>query len=150
LLQVRGPTVCAAYIAQDSEPNDWLDTGDIAIIYPDSTIAIVDRAKDAIKSGGEWIASPVLEAAAMMHTAVREAAAIAIPDPRWQERPMLVCVAEDGRDRPEDNALLSFMGEHVARWWLPDRIEWVETLPRTTTGKLDKVSLRSAFGLTDS
>jgi len=63
---------------------------------------------------------------------------------------MLVCVAEDGRDRPEDNALLSFMGEHVARWWLPDRIEWVETLPRTTTGKLDKVSLRSAFGLTDS
>lgn len=147
LLQVRGPTVCANYIADGESPSDWLETGDIAVIFPDSTMAIVDRAKDAIKSGGEWIASPVLEGAAMQHSSVREAAAIAIPDPRWQERPMLICVAAEGRDRPDDSELLSFMAGHVAKWWLPDRIEWVDALPRTTTGKLDKVALRSMFGL---
>lgn len=150
LLQVRGPTVCARYIAHEKEPADWLDTGDIAVIYPDSTVAIVDRAKDAIKSGGEWIASPVLEAAAMMHPSVREAAAIAIPDPRWQERPMLVCVAEDGQERPADAALLAVMSRQVAKWWLPEKVEWVDALPKTATGKLDKVALRSMFGLVPS
>ncbi|MEZ5687688.1 MAG: AMP-binding protein [Caenibius sp.] len=148
MLQVRGPMVCGRYLGEEGAPAEWLDTGDIAVIYPDSTVAIVDRAKDAIKSGGEWIASPVLEQAAMQHPGVREAAAIGIPDPRWQERPMLVCVGEPGVDRPDDETLKASMLEHVAKWWLPDRIAWVETLPHTPTGKLDKVALRGLMGVT--
>ncbi|MGD9665393.1 MAG: long-chain fatty acid--CoA ligase, partial [Novosphingobium sp.] len=94
------------------------------------------------------IASPVLEQAAMQHPGVREAAAIGIPDPRWQERPMLVCVGEPGVDQPDDETLRASMLEHVAKWWLPDRIAWVETLPHTPTGKLDKVALRGLMGVT--
>lgn len=150
LLQVRGPIVCGQYLGHEGDPADWLDTGDIAVIYPDSTVAIVDRAKDAIKSGGEWIASPVLEQAAMYHPAVREAAAIGMPDPRWQERPLLVCVAEPGEDRPDDEALKASMLDHVAKWWLPDRIEWANELPRTPTGKLDKLALRRKMGMVKS
>lgn len=146
-LQVRGATVCGRYLGENGVPDEWLDTGDIAVIHPDSTIAIVDRAKDAIKSGGEWIASPLLEAAAMTHPSVREAAAVAIPHPRWLERPMLVCVAREGAEKPADDALCAAMSEHVAKWWLPDRVEWVESLPRTSTGKLDKVTLRLQLGV---
>jgi acyl-CoA synthetase (AMP-forming)/AMP-acid ligase II len=146
-LQVRGSTVCGRYLGEEGEAPIWLDTGDIAIIYPDSTLAIVDRAKDAIKSGGEWIASPLLEAAAMQHAGVREAAAIGIPHPRWQERPMLVCVGKEGTDRPGDEALKACMVKHVAKWWLPDRIEWINELPRTPTGKLDKIKLREIMGV---
>lgn len=148
LLQVRGATVCGRYLGQDAAPAEWLDTGDIAVIHPDSTLAIVDRAKDAIKSGGEWIASPLLESAALQHPGVREAAAIGMPDPRWQERPMLVCAgAAEAPVRPGDAELKSVMAEHVAKWWLPDRIEWVDALPRTSTGKIDKVSLRRMMGV---
>lgn len=148
LLQVRGPTVCGRYMGQEGPGVEWLDTGDIAVIHPDSTLQIVDRAKDAIKSGGEWISSPLLEAAAMQHPAVREAAAIAIPHPRWQERPLLVCACVEGAGRPDDAALKAAMADHVAGWWLPDRIEWVDALPRTSTGKLDKVALRRIMGVT--
>lgn len=148
LLQVRGATVCGLYMDEDGPRREWLDTGDIGIIHPDATIEIVDRAKDAIKSGGEWISSPQLEAAASSHPAVREAAVIAIPDPRWQERPMLICVAEPGAaDRPNDNQLRQHMQAHVAKWWLPERIEWVDNLPKTPTGKLDKVALRKSMKL---
>jgi fatty-acyl-CoA synthase len=146
-LQVRGATVCGRYLGEAGEAPPWLDTGDIAIIYPDSTLAIVDRAKDAIKSGGEWIASPLLEAAAMTHPGVREAAAIGIPHPRWQERPLLVCVGMENMDRPNDVALKAYMADHIAKWWLPDRIEWVAELPRTSTGKLDKIKLREIMGV---
>lgn len=143
LLQVRGATVCGRYLGEEVAPREWLDTGDIAVIHPDATIEIVDRAKDAIKSGGEWISSPQLEAAASSHPAVREAAVIGIPDPRWQERPLLICVGEPAvAGRPTDDALREHMLGHVARWWLPERIEWVDSLPRTATGKLDKVTLR--------
>lgn len=150
LLQVRGPIVCGRYLGEAGDNAAWLDTGDIAVIHPDSTVAIVDRAKDAIKSGGEWIASPVLEQAAMYHPGVREAAAIGMPDPRWQERPLLVCVAEPGKERPDDEALKASMLDHVAKWWLPDRIEWANELPRTPTGKLDKLALRKEMGLVKS
>lgn len=143
LLQVRGATVCGRYLGEESPARDWLETGDIAIIHPDATIEIVDRAKDAIKSGGEWISSPQLEAAASSHPAVREAAVIGIPDPRWQERPMLICVGEpDVPERPTDDALRQHMQGHVARWWLPEQIIWTDSLPKTPTGKLDKVTLR--------
>jgi fatty-acyl-CoA synthase len=148
LLQVRGATVCGLYMGEDGSMRDWLDTGDIGVIHPDATIEIVDRAKDAIKSGGEWISSPQLEAAASSHPDVREAAVIAIPDPRWQERPLLICVAEPGSNaRPGDDELRAHMSAQVARWWLPERIEWVETLPKTPTGKLDKVALRKQMKL---
>lgn len=143
-LQVRGPTVCGRYLGEQVDMREWLDTGDIAVIYPDSTVEIVDRAKDAIKSGGEWISSPRLEAAAMSHPAVHEAAVIGIPDPRWEERPMLFCVPHPDVDRPDDNALRAHMLGHVAKWWLPERIEWVDNLPKTPTGKLDKKALRES------
>lgn len=146
LLQVRGPLVCGRYLGEARAPREWLDTGDIAVIYPDSTVEIVDRAKDAIKSGGEWISSPQLEAAAVSHPAVREAAVIAIPDPRWQERPLLVCVPEDvAMAKPDDAAIRAHMADHVAKWWLPERIEWASSLPKTPTGKLDKRNLRAQF-----
>ena len=144
-LQVRGNMVCGRYLGEPGEPREWLDTGDIAVIYPDSSMKLVDRAKDAIKSGGEWISSPELEASAVSHAAVREAAAIGIPDPRWQERPLLICVAEPGAARPGDDDLRSHMLGSVAKWWLPERIEWAEALPRTTTGKVDKRALRELY-----
>jgi acyl-CoA synthetase (AMP-forming)/AMP-acid ligase II len=149
-LQVRGATVCGRYIGERTEPTSWLDTGDIAILYPDSTIAIVDRAKDAIKSGGEWISSPQLEAAAMQHPGVSEAAAIAMPHSRWQERPLLVCVGTPNAQRPDDTTLKACMASHVAKWWLPDQIEWIDQLPRTATGKLDKATLRKIMGVDQS
>lgn len=142
-LQAAGSTVLARYLGEPPEAaRDWLDTGDLARIYPDSTFEIVDRAKDVIKSGGEWISSPQLEAAALAHPAIRAAAAIAVPHPRWQERPLLVCIAEPGAERPDDDALRAFMAQAVAKWWLPDEIRYVETLPMTATGKVNKVALR--------
>ncbi len=142
-LEAAGPTVLSRYLG---EPEDaartWLDTGDLARIYPDSTIEIVDRAKDVIKSGGEWISSPQLEAAALRHPAIRSAVAIAVPHPRWQERPMLICIAEPGMERPSDDDLRAFMAEVVAKWWLPDEIRYVDDLPMTTTGKINKLALR--------
>lgn len=148
LLQVRGATVCGRYMDEEGPVREWLDTGDIGVIHPDATIEIVDRAKDAIKSGGEWISSPQLEAAASSHPWVREAAVIAIPDPRWQERPLLICVSEPGSpDRPSDDELRQHMQSQVAKWWLPERIEWAESLPKTPTGKLDKVALRREMNL---
>ena len=95
-----------------------------------------------IKSGGEWISSPQLEAAALRHPAIRSAVAIAVPHPRWQERPMLICIAEPGMERPSDDDLRAFMAEVVAKWWLPDEIRYVDDLPMTTTGKINKLALR--------
>lgn len=146
LLQVHGNTVCGHYVGETGEPREWLDTGDIAVIFPDSTLKIVDRSKDAIKSGGEWISSPELEAAATSHASVREAAAIGIPDSRWQERPMLICVAEPAAaDLPSDDELRDHMMSHVAKWWLPERIRWTDELPKTSTGKTDKRALREIY-----
>jgi acyl-CoA synthetase (AMP-forming)/AMP-acid ligase II len=144
-LQVRGPTVLSRYVGEDAaDARQWLATGDIAVIHPDSTIAIVDREKDVIKSGGEWISSPQLEAAAASHPAIASAAAIAVPHPRWQERPMLVCVAQ-GDQRVSDDELRAHMAGSVAKWWLPETIMYRADLPMTATGKVDKVALRREY-----
>jgi fatty-acyl-CoA synthase len=142
ILQVRGPTIVARYLGEPPEAAvEWLDTGDIARLHPDSTLEIVDRAKDVIKSGGEWISSPQLESAAMEHPAVMLAAVIAVPHPRWEERPLLLCRLKEGASVSADE-LRAFMAPKVAKWWLPERVEFVESLPLTSTGKLNKLALR--------
>lgn len=144
-LEVQGPIVLSRYLGEAAEQSrDWLSTGDIAVIFPDSGISIVDRAKDVIKSGGEWISSPQLEAAATSHPAIRSAAAIAVPHAHWQERPILICVAEPGM-KVSDDALRTHMTNHVAKWWLPDNIHYVDALPVTSSGKVNKAALRELF-----
>ena len=145
-MQVRGPTVAARYLGEAaSETRDWLDTGDISRLYPDSTMQVVDRAKDVIKSGGEWISSPALEAAATTHPAIAEAAAIAMPHPRWQERPLLLCVAVPGLEPPALDDIRAHLGQTLAKWWIPEDIRFVDSLPKGTTGKIDKKILKDRY-----
>jgi fatty-acyl-CoA synthase len=144
-LQCRGHWIAGAYFRQldvDLQTDDgWMRTGDIAVIDSDNTLHIVDRAKDVIKSGGEWISSQALEQAAMRHPAVHEAAVVAIPHPRWQERPLLIVVIEEGASvSPEE--LRAHLQESVPKWWLPDEIAFVMELPHGPTGKLQKEELR--------
>jgi fatty-acyl-CoA synthase len=144
-LQVRGPLVAARYLGEPAEATvEWLDTGDIARIHPDGSLEIVDRAKDVIKSGGEWISSPQLEAAATSHPAVDLAAAIAVPHPRWQERPMLLCTLKPGASATADE-LREHMGKSLARWWLPEEIRFIDHMPTTPTGKISKLTLREKY-----
>ncbi|TKG72867.1 long-chain-fatty-acid--CoA ligase [Prauserella endophytica] len=147
-LLVRGPWVAGSYF-RDEHPESftdgWLRTGDVATIDPDGYLEIVDRAKDLIKSGGEWISSVALEQALLHDPAVAEAAVIAVPHERWQERPLAFVVlhppAEDTEDtEPAD--LLAGLRERVPRWWLPEQVLVVDALPRTSVGKLDKRALR--------
>ncbi|CAA0092962.1 3-methylmercaptopropionyl-CoA ligase [Zhongshania aliphaticivorans] len=145
ILQVRGPIVAARYVGEsEDQAVEWLDTGDIATIYPDSTIQIVDRAKDVIKSGGEWISSPQLEAAAASHPAVNLAAAVAAPHPRWQERPFLLCTLNANQEVSAD-ALRQHMAQTLAKWWLPEDIKFIEEMPLTATGKINKMRLRQLY-----
>lgn len=145
-LQVKGPTVAARYVGEPEEKTmDWLETGDIAKIYPDSTMQIVDRAKDVIKSGGEWISSPQLEAAAISHPDIELAAAIAVPHPRWQERPLLLCTLKADA-KVDSQALKNHMALTLAKWWLPEEIKFIDTMPLTPTGKINKLALRQRFG----
>jgi fatty-acyl-CoA synthase len=146
-LQVRGPWIASTYFnvpsAQTAGANDgWFETGDIATIEAVGTIEIVDRAKDVIKSGGEWISSVTLENAAMSNPDVYEAAAVARDDERWGERPVLFVVLRPGSATSKE-ALLSHLGTRVARWWIPDEIHFVDELPHTATGKVVKATLRS-------
>ena len=142
-LQARGAWISGGYFRRpdvDSQTGDgWMKTGDVAVIDPDNTLHIVDRAKDVIKSGGEWISSQALEDAATHHPAVREAAVLAIPHPRWQERPFLVVVASDPVTPDE---LRLFLADRVPKWWLPDAVAFVDELPHGPTGKLAKNVLR--------
>jgi acyl-CoA synthetase (AMP-forming)/AMP-acid ligase II len=145
-MSVRGPMVAGRYLGQGADERvEWLDTGDVARIFPDGTIEIVDRAKDVIKSGGEWISTLQLEAAATSHEAVAQAAAISIPHPKWQERPLLICTLKPGKT-VQATDLLAHMADHVARWWLPDQIRFVDEMPLTSTGKISKVELRKIHG----
>jgi fatty-acyl-CoA synthase len=142
-LQVRGHWVAAGYFQQpDVETvteDGWLRTGDVATIDPDNTLHLVDRGKDVIKSGGEWISSVALEEAAARHPAVREAAVIAVPHPRWQERPLLIVVVSEP---VTEEALRAHLAGLVPKWWLPDAVAFVEELPHGPTGKLAKQTLR--------
>ena len=146
-LQVRGPWVIRRYFKESADAADadnWFDTGDVAALHPDGTMQITDRSKDVIKSGGEWISSIELENAAVGFDGVAEAAAIGIAHPRWDERPLLVVVCRDGCTVDRDE-LRQFLSTQVAKWWLPDAIEFVDELPHTATGKLSKKTLREQF-----
>ena len=146
-LQVRGPWVIGAISRNTDDAADsehWFNTGDVAALHPDGTMQITDRSKDVIKSGGEWISSIDLENAALGFDGVAEAAAIGIAHPKWDERPLLVVVCRDGCT-VDRNDLRAYLSNHVAKWWLPDAIEFVDELPHTATGKLSKKTLREQF-----
>jgi len=147
-LQVRGPWVASAYHrgegADKFTADGWFTTGDIVAIDEHGCIRICDRSKDLIKSGGEWISSVDLENALMAHSAVAEAAVIAVPDERWGERPLAVVVARDGAEASAD-ALRTHLAQDFAKWQLPERVEYVDAIPRTATGKWKKTVLREQF-----
>ena len=148
-LQVRGPWVAQSYYNLEEEsdkwtPDGWFRTGDVVAIDPEGYIRIADRTKDLIKSGGEWISSIDLENALMAHPAVKEAAVIAIPDPKWDERPLAAVVLKEGQQAtPEE--LARFLAARFAKWWLPDAYVFLDEIPRTSTGKFLKSRLREQF-----
>ncbi|WP_279099706.1 long-chain-fatty-acid--CoA ligase [Gordonia bronchialis] len=148
---IRGPWVATEYF-RDPHPDrfldGWLRTGDIGTIDSRGFLEIVDRAKDLIKSGGEWISSLALEEQLLAHPGVAEAAVVAVAHPRWQERPVAYVVGVEDGPAVDADALYADLRENVPRWWLPDRVFVVDTLPRTSVGKLDKRTLREqAAGL---
>ena len=147
-LEVRGPWVAAEYFkgrgAERFTEDGWFQTGDVVKINAAGCIRICDRSKDLVKSGGEWISSVDLENNLMAHPSVAEAAVIAMPDPRWGERPLAVCVLREGTEATPDD-LRDHLSEHFAKWQLPDRFEFVEAIPRTATGKFKKTQLREQF-----
>jgi len=148
-LQVRGPWICSDYYKLEGSAgthtdDGWFDTGDVATIDPNGYMAITDRTKDVIKSGGEWISSIALENAAMGHPAVAEAAVIGVAHPKWTERPLLIVVrAEDQKVSKEE--LLAYFDGKVASWWIPNDAVFVDELPHTATGKIKKIELRKQF-----
>ncbi|HEY7740100.1 MAG TPA: AMP-binding protein, partial [Steroidobacteraceae bacterium] len=149
MLKVRGPWVCSDYyeLGEQSAAHDadgWFATGDVANISLDGTLQITDRAKDVIKSGGEWISSIDLECVAAGHPKVLQAAVIGIPHPKWDERPLLVIVPRPG-EPPTKDELLGWLDGRVAKWWIPDDVAFVEKIPLTATGKISKVELRQQF-----
>ena len=145
-LHVRGPWVIDRYFRKDESPlvGGWFPTGDVATIDPDSFLHITDRSKDVIKSGGEWISSIDIENVAIAHPAVAEAACIACAHPKWTERPLLVVVKRAEHDITREE-LLAFYDGKVAKWWIPDDVVFVDELPHTATGKLQKLKLRDLF-----
>ncbi|MEO9612311.1 MAG: 3-(methylthio)propionyl-CoA ligase [Nitratireductor sp.] len=147
-LKVRGPAVAASYYGGDGaeqfDEDGWFDTGDVAHIDPQGYMQITDRAKDVIKSGGEWISTIDLENLAVGHPEIAEAAVIGIPHPKWDERPLLVVVKKPGKE-PSREAILDYMKGRCAKWWLPDDVAFVEEIPHTATGKIQKTTLREQF-----
>jgi fatty-acyl-CoA synthase len=148
-LEVRGPWVAAQYYNVQG-PDDrftrdgWFRTGDIVTIDPTGCIELTDRAKDLVKSGGEWISSVALETALMCHPCVAEAAVVAVPHPKWDERPLAVVVLKAGHQTTKD-ALIEFLAPQFAKWWLPDAIEFAAEIPRTSVGKFKKSVLREKY-----
>ena len=148
-LEMRGPWVARSYYeapeAADRVTEDgWFRTGDIVTIDPLGYVSIQDRTKDLIKSGGEWISSVALENALMGHPAVAEAAVIAVPDPKWQERPLAVVVLRDGASATAAE-LIDHLRPGFASFWLPDAVEFVDEIPKTAAGKFRKTALRERF-----
>jgi len=147
-LKVRGPWVCSGYFGLDTSPAHdaagWFATGDIASIDVDGYLHITDRAKDVIKSGGEWISSVDLENCAGGHPDVLMAAAIGVRHPKWEERPLLIVVPKEGR-RPARDSVLAHLGQHFAKWQLPDDVVVADSIPLTATGKIDKKRLREQY-----
>lgn len=148
-LQVRGPWCAQEYYRPDagvvlSTEDGWMRTGDIAAMDPYGSIRIADRTKDLIKSGGEWISSVELENAIMSHPKVAEAAVVAVPDPKWGERPLACVVLKPGETATQEE-ILDHLEPLVAKWWLPDAVEFIEEVPKTSVGKFSKKTLRERF-----
>jgi len=147
-LKVRGPAVAAAYYGgagkEQFDDDGWFDTGDVAHIDVNGYMQITDRAKDVIKSGGEWISTIDLENLAVGHPDVAEAAVIGVRHSKWDERPLLVIVRKPGKE-PEKSDILGFMDGKVAKWWMPDDVAFVDEIPHTATGKIQKTTLRKQF-----
>jgi acyl-CoA synthetase (AMP-forming)/AMP-acid ligase II len=148
-LQVRGPWCAQDYYNPDAgvelaTPDGWMRTGDVAAMDAFGSIRIADRTKDLIKSGGEWISSVDLENAIMSHPKVKEAAVVGVPHPKWDERPLACVVLEDGETMTEEE-VLEHLEPQVAKWWLPDAVEFIDEVPKTSVGKFSKKDLRSRF-----
>ncbi len=146
-LLVKGPTIVERYFKSNEsslDKNGWFDTGDVAKIHPEGSMEIVDRSKDVIKSGGEWISSIDLENAAVGHPAVAEACVIGVLHEKWDERPLLLVVKVEGKDLSKEE-ILAFLEDKVAKWWLPNDVIFVSELPHTATGKLLKTNLRDEY-----
>lgn len=147
---MRGNTVINAYYNDPEasksafDRHGWLRTGDIGVIDRSSCLQLTDRAKDLIKSGGEWISSIDLESVAQGHPAVAMAAAIAVPHPKWDERPLLVVVPAEGQ-KADKEAILDYLRDNVARFWVPDDVVFIDEMPLTATGKVSKRQLRQRF-----
>jgi fatty-acyl-CoA synthase len=147
-LRVRGPWIASGYYRSEGgvviDDEGFFSTGDVATIDPDGFLQLVDRAKDVIKSGGEWISSIDVENAAMGCPGVAEAAIIGVAHPKWGERPLLLVVKRPGADVGKE-AVLEFLAGRIAKWWLPDDVVFLDELPHTATGKLLKTKLREQF-----
>jgi fatty-acyl-CoA synthase len=150
-LLVRGPSVTTEYFKRpDANEEDfedgWLRTGDIVTVDEDGYIKIVDRAKDVIKSGGEWISSVELENSIMAHDDVSEAAVVGVPHEKWQERPIAFVVPVEGADEEElREGIYAMLREEYPKWWLPDAVEFIDAVPKTATGKFSKKDLREEY-----
>ena len=147
-LKVRGPAVAKGYFrgegAGSFDADGWFDTGDVATLDADGFMTITDRAKDVIKSGCEWISSIEIENIAVGHPSVAEAAVIGVTHPKWDERPLLVIVLKPGKSATRDE-LLKYLTGRIAKWWMPDDVVFIEELPHTATGKIQKMMLRERF-----
>jgi fatty-acyl-CoA synthase len=146
-LEVRGPWVTASYYKDDDPAkfdDGWLRTGDVGMIDPRGYITLTDRAKDVIKSGGEWISSVELEGTLMAHPAIREAVVVGVADERWQERPLAAVVVQEGQSVTADE-LKAWLADRVAKWWVPERWTFIDEVPKTSVGKFDKKVLRKAY-----
>ena len=147
-LKVRGPWVCSGYFGLDAsaahDADGWFATGDVAAIDADGYVHVTDRAKDVIKSGGEWISSVDMENLLMAHPAVQEAAVIAVADTKWGERPLACVVLKPGEKTTVED-LRTFLATRVAKWWLPERWAFINEVPKTSVGKFDKKVLRARF-----
>lgn len=148
-VQVRGPWIAQDYYndpraAESWTEDGWLRTGDVAVVDPEGYVQLVDRTKDLVKSGGEWISSVELENALMGHPKVLEAAVIAVPDEKWSERP-LACVVPKPGETVTKEELIAHLEPRVAKWWLPDEVAFLDEIPKTSVGKFDKRALRARF-----
>ena len=146
---MAGPWIAREYYDDDRSPESftddgWLKTGDVATVTAEGYLRLVDRTKDVIKSGGEWISSVELENEIMAHPAVAEAAVIGVSHPKWQERPLACVVVAEGQALTAEE-LQGFLEERVAKWWLPDDIVFIDEVPKTSVGKFSKKDLRERF-----
>ena len=148
-LKVRGPAVAKAYFRGEGtdafDDEGWFNTGDVATIDPTGYLTITDRAKDVIKSGGEWISSIEIENVAVGHPAIAEAAVIGIAHPKWDERPLLIVVVKPGENAAKRD-ILAYLDGKIAKWWMPDDVIFTDEIPHTATGKIQKTTLRERYG----